>query len=848
MKTFYIFITLLTVLYQQAFSQNRSSLQAEQEAIVFLRSQSSPHISDESEPLRMASMHRLQLAYAAVDFTEQPTVDTLLYIFSAPEGPGFVVVSADERMDLILGYSEHGHFDAQQIPDNFRFWLSIYEAEARWLKLDPSPESNRKSPVIKDDAPISPIAPLLGSIKWNQSAPYNNLCPIIDKDNGTRAVTGCVATGMAMVMKYYEWPVRGKGSNSYTTSTLKIPLNVDFSQTTYDWSNMTPGYNSASTAAERLAVATLMYHAGVAVDMNYNISSGALVSKMGQGLIKHFDYDQNLQLYSRDYYQRSEWIQLLHQELQASRPVLYSGAAKQEAGHLWVCDGVDANGFFHFNWGWGGMSDGYFRITSLHPGSLGIGGGSGGYDYYQGITIGIQPPNPNSRPVYQMIMNESMSMSTTTTTTSGTITVTANRLFNTGINTFGGSISLLAYSSSGTFVKNLRAYNVSSLAPNYGWNTLNFDNVSFSGMAEGNYLLYVAHQPTGSSEIFVVRGKVGVPHFLSVNITGSQVTIAQPSEPRPALALRSLTTEGQLYTTKTGRFVAEVQNNGAEYNSDLVIQLTSVSDPSVSQQVNVVPCNLIQGEIRSFNMKGKITLQPGSYYAAILYDQRNVYTNVNYQQLGDAIIVEVLPEPTGSPVLQLGAPISFPDNERVPTGNAVLRTSVTNTGAYFEGKIIAFIFPPAGGQSLTYIGYQDAIFDAGEQVDLRFHGNINLPPGEYQIAAYYQLNAQWNRMLPEASSILRFILVEGDATGLENLDDHFSTIYPNPATDYLIFAAETPVESLRIFDTSGIVVFQQVNMNGRQHQINIQHFSPGVYVLQFTTLEGSVMRKKFIKQ
>ena len=191
----------------------------------------------------------------------------------------------------------------------------------------------------------------MGGIKWNQDSPYNNLCPIINISTSKRAVTGCVATGMAQVMKYYQWPVTGTGSNSYTTSTKHIPLSLNFSQTTFDWANMTETYNGSSSAAQKNAVATLMYNCGVSVNMDYAESSGAASTASAKALVNKFGYNPNIQHIDRRYYTRDEWKSIIKDELSAARPVLYGGD-DGTSGHFFVCDGYDNNDFFHFNWGW----------------------------------------------------------------------------------------------------------------------------------------------------------------------------------------------------------------------------------------------------------------------------------------------------------------------------------------------------------------------------------------------------------------------------------------------------------------------------------------------------------------
>jgi hypothetical protein len=157
---------------------------------------------------------------------------------------------------------------------------------------------------------------------------------------------------------------------------------------------MSNTYSSSSTSASKKAVAELMYHCGVGVEMDYtDDGSSAGDISAATALKTYFGYDAGITYLSRNYYSYTEWIDLIKTELKDNRPIYYSGNSDDEYGHAFVCDGYDANGLFHFNWGWGGMSDGYFEVSALNPGHTGIGGNADGYNQSQVMLIGIQPDN-----------------------------------------------------------------------------------------------------------------------------------------------------------------------------------------------------------------------------------------------------------------------------------------------------------------------------------------------------------------------------------------------------------------------------------------------------------------------
>ena len=304
-----------------------------------------------------------------------------VYVFN-DNGGGFLIVSADDVATPLLGYSDTGSFDAGAIPPAMQYWLDCYSDE---IEQSVSAGTVGRAGVAYAAAEArADIAPLIHT-KWNQGSPYNDLCPTIA---GKRCVTGCVATAMAQIMKYYNYPQHGTGSHSYTQEDIEGAISADFGATTYDWNAMLDEYDADSPAASRKAVATLMYHAGVSVDMQYNPgASGAFPSDVAESLVKYFNYDKKIKYLLRDDYALSEWKNIVYEELSASRPVLYSG--RGSSGHVFVCDGYqyrDGEDYFHINWGWSGAYDGYFLLTALDPDGQGA-----GYNSDQGLIVGIQP-------------------------------------------------------------------------------------------------------------------------------------------------------------------------------------------------------------------------------------------------------------------------------------------------------------------------------------------------------------------------------------------------------------------------------------------------------------------------
>lgn len=321
---------------------------------------------------------------------------TCYYVFANGEDKGFTIVSGDDRMPEVVGYSAQGTYDPDHLPANYVGFMKAYQETVEALLKGDAQVSGGLAEARQwraERAGTAAVAPLLGGIKWNQGAPYNNMCPLYDGTN--RSVTGCVATAMAQVMMYYQYPKELKATiKAYNTQTYGIQTPEISSGATYDWDNMLPDYSKSDyNSAQADAVAKLMYHCGAAVKMNYGPSSGANVTPII--LATYFGYDADLmQDLTRTVFTLQQWMTLIDNELKAKRPILYSGQAS-DGGHEFVCDGSDGKGLYHINWGWGGYQDGYFDLTILQPTKGGAGSGSAvdGYNRDCSMIIGIAPDN-----------------------------------------------------------------------------------------------------------------------------------------------------------------------------------------------------------------------------------------------------------------------------------------------------------------------------------------------------------------------------------------------------------------------------------------------------------------------
>lgn len=307
-----------------------------------------------------------------------------LYVFTGDHS--FVILSADNRAMPVLGYSLDRPFTTENMPVNMLSWLQGYDNEIRCLQEQgiEASESVREAwetlsqGTLWEPVNRAEVLPLIDS-KWGQHAPFNYNCP-------NNCVTGCVATAMSQIMKYWEYPNKGTGSHSFYHNTYGT-LSANFGTTTYDWDKMTNTPSSSCSLAEKQALGVLLFQCGVAVDMDYGPEvSSAFSADVPNAMIQYFGYNPQTVIDEKAYYTDAGWKTLIKGELNQSRPVYYAGNnATSTGGHAFICDGYDNRDYFHFNWGWTGTHDAYYMIGSLNPDS------STNLNYINRIITGLYP-------------------------------------------------------------------------------------------------------------------------------------------------------------------------------------------------------------------------------------------------------------------------------------------------------------------------------------------------------------------------------------------------------------------------------------------------------------------------
>ena len=465
------------------------------------------------------------------------------YAFNIGDNDGFVIVSGDDSLTELVGYSDSGSFDSDNIPDNMHSWLQTYSDYVASVQ-DGESKAKRQQLGKVTTVVVRPFV----TTEWNQGEPYNRLTPILQ--GNTHCATGCVATAMAQVMKYYEWPERGTGSNKYQHSVFGT-LSMDFSQSVYDWDNMLDIYSSYFDGSNNLvpeyndeqagAVAKLMYDCGISVNMNYWESSGASTSRITYAFENYFNYDS--ETFYRDNMTSEKFMTTLLAELDERRPALICGTGLGGA-HAFVADGYDSNNFVHINWGWGGISDGYFNINYLDPDNLGTGGGSGAFKWTQTFTTAY-PNRTGLTPEREQLRLDYMSqddyaygvfINNTDFSKNDRQTVSLSNVHNPNGEAYSGEISIAAFNENGAMtIIGTRSQFISGFPSGTYYPGETFNILSdFSSLEDGEYEIcgiskedapgydfdWVKFNSSLSIKIFVGNGRVTVfPTEYSLSLT-----------------------------------------------------------------------------------------------------------------------------------------------------------------------------------------------------------------------------------------------------------------------------------------------------------------------------------------
>jgi len=785
----------------------------------------------------------------------------VFFIFNVNENDGFVIVSADNDVTPVLGYSITGSYTVRNLPPAFRKLLGKYkeeilyviannlqadnEIETSWEKL----ENGKPLNPLKDSKAVNPLL----STTWNQSPYENEMCPADAAGPGGHCVTGCPATTMAQIMKFWNYPTTGTGFHSYNSN--YGTLSADFGSTTYDWASMPAHLNSSNNA-----VALLMAHCGVAVEMTYGPggSYGWVLTDDDQGhhavccqtaYTANFGYSEGLLGSVRASHSDAEWKQMLKTDLDAGRPVQYAGFGNA-GGHTWVCDGYDNAEYFHMNWGWGGSADGFFEIDALNPGTMTFN------DNTQAL-FGIQPG--------QSTNTNSLQMYSAATVTPNPITfgqgfsVNAD-ILNAGTTTFEGDYAAALFNDQGTFIDIIDSLTGASLQPNYHYDGgLTFTTAGIAGATSGNYSIGFYSRPAGGGWTLIAAGTYANPINVTVAGTANDIQLYSSItiDHDPILVNQAFTA------------TVDIANNGsADFAGDISLDLHSYDGTWVQAIQEYDGVSLQAGyyfDDVTFSTTG-LNVDPGNYYL-VVWDRitggewkivsEGTYSNpIEIIIAGQPLFADSY-ENNNSESTAYQLPVGFSGN----TANSNTNGSNINSGTDVDYYKIDL---PAG---FTYT------------INARVHDSYNSGNGQTysgDVMFSYKSGSKWSDTYDDIMP--SDILLQNGGTMLFNVTPYFIgatgtylfdmniyrnplgiessaenghlQVFPNPAQDMVTFCVDLK-QPETIMGTLNNVYGQQVMeiVNGTYSaglnniNIDVSQLAPGYYIYQIKTSTGKATGK-----
>ncbi|MCQ2270415.1 MAG: C10 family peptidase [Bacteroidales bacterium] len=539
------------------------------------------------------------------------------YIFNSTDGNGFVIVSADDRATPILGYANVGTFPTDNIAPQIINWLEDYDKEIEYLisnNIQASDEISEEWQNLRNGSQLQPrdtrsVSPLIQTF-WDQSPLYNYLCPY-DEANGEYTLTGCIATAMAQVMKYWEYPNMGTGTHTYYDLHYGIQ-NANF-ETTLLWNEMPNSLNSSSSIMQINAVATLMRLCGVSVDMHYGIAgSSSNVQLEAEGLKNHFNYSQNLNILTKDDYSSSQWISILKAELDAGRPILYGGTDSQtNSGHAFICDGYDNNNLFHFNWGYSGIYDGYFYVSNLNPGVI------HNYSTHQKCIVGVEPAEPVTHPNYDLVMTSNLTTNASTYNFGDNIVISKS-IKNCGSANFSGWIIVMVADFDGNVIAQKHNYATIPI------NQTNTTSVLFNGgmpLVPGDYMVTV-FTITDTNDLNTLR--FVRDNSQNQNLAQFSITYSSDIETNSDF---SFSTGEMLYSNRPATINVDILNtSNSTFTGNVgvaILDLNGNIQQIVAQQTITNGLQPYYHYTTGLNFTGNISVSAGEYFLMLLYQYPN---------------------------------------------------------------------------------------------------------------------------------------------------------------------------------------------------------------------------------
>ncbi len=635
---------------------------------------------------------------------------TSYYAFTRGEANGFVIVAADKECfaNEIIAYSDSGTLDADYLPDGLRWWLDGCDRALEYAKAK-GHACHSSARTVYDDVP-----PLLSS-KWGQGAPYNGKCPIVD---GVKAPAGCVATALSQIIYYNEYPADGTGGYAYDA--------------------MTDTYSSASSQASKDAVAQLMYDVGTASNMKYGREvSGTQNIDGARAMVSRFNYDKCAVLLSRDFYTDEEWTEMLYNSLAAGSPIFYAGL-NGNAGHAFVCDGYQ-NGYFHFNWGWEGISDGYFLLDALNPKDQGTGGSSSGYNLQQEAVFNLKPAESCSDYPALMYCYTDFDVTEKRQTFSSTATFTGSFLNNSLV---PKDITLgLKVVSRDNAVTWLEGGSDTGTLDTYAGPNLFCVPMSGFPAADGQYKVCPAYRDDATGIWYEMRvNRTCTKTYLVATVSENNIKFANSSaNGKPQLDFSGWAVQpNPIVAGRECSINVAVTNSGIDYTDEIRLVMVSYTTGQTAMTSSPVALSIASGNTETVTFNTTAPATSGFYKCMVI-------SSAGEQLNAVPPYFNIIEAPSEEDLELTLSALAVEDEDKVSVEDVRITAQITCTGGtYTDGQIACRILDATGD---TPIASRTEVFSIakGETKTVNFSGAFpELEEGKnYQVVVCYDWEGEW---------------------------------------------------------------------------------------------------------
>ena len=859
---FLLLATLFSFLQIQLYAEHVSADKASQVGMNFMKQKYS-YITTRGEALKM---------YKSVELTQvtnRSFDNQHFYAFNLNDNQGWVLVADDDRCIPILGYSKSGEFVTDNLPANIEDWLVGISSEIQHIIDNDIVADERTTSLWKElSSGVSTefinrgekvVNPLVQT-RWNQAPYYNDLCPY-DSQYGERTVTGCVATAMAQVLKYWNYPDVGSGSHSYSTNSYGT-LYANFGGTQYAWNNMPNRVTSPNNA-----VATLMYHCGVSVDMSYGVAatggSGAYVisnytpiENCSEFAFKnYFGYKSSAHGEMKDNTTDSQWKSMVRADLDASRPLVYAGFG--DGGHCFVCDGYDNSDMFHFNWGWDGQNDGFYSLSALNPGSGGAGGGSYSFTNNQQAIFGLEPTqgggggggggggdgsntNADLR-LYSALSVESQIWF------GNEISVTAS-IGNWGETTFSGSFGAAAFDADGNFIDFIGTESV-NLQGGY-YKNCEFSTSGNVVFVPGYYQVALFYMTNDEDWTIVDDGEYS-------NYGTFQIYYEDDIETYSDFTI--LSDNGRLIQGSIARVNVDIANTGnSTFYGNVRVNLSTLNGEWVQ---NIEVKNISEGLGSGYHFtngltfEGEITAEPGTYHMDLSYYNNGWYYAGAYFNSNPITVVVEAPKINADQYEDNNTPAQAYKLEPSNWSNNQTTLSTTGSNLHVGNDIDYYKVELPTGRSYTINARLHDSYNSGNGQTYSADGlfaysidgqefsdgfddvmdeNISFNGGTIYFGVAPYFSGMSGTYLLEIT-----IQIEGFGTEEDIATDFI--LYPNPVSDILHVKCDN-MQQYDIFCIDGRQI-KSLQTSNDEEVIDFSDLESGIYTIRITRDKGVVTRR-----